>query len=139
MFIHETTLRIRYAETDKMGYVYYGNYAAFYEVARTEMLRSTGLSYRELEEIGVMLPVTDLVCKYYQPARYDDLITIKTYIKEKPLIRIKFEYEIYNEDGVLLNTGYSQLVFVDIAKNKPCRAPQIFLEKMEPFFDTQEN
>lgn len=134
MFTHETTLRIRYAETDKMGYVYYGNYATFYEVARTEMLRSTGISYKELEDIGVMLPVTDLVCKYYQPARYDDLITIKICIKEKPVVRIKFEYEIYNQNGVLLNTGYTQLVFVDMEKNKPCRAPQIFQEKMEAFF-----
>lgn len=134
MFTHETTLRIRYAETDNMGYVYYGNYAAFYEVARTEMLRSTGISYKELEDMGVMLPVTDLVCKYYQPARYDDLITIKTSIKEKPLVRIQFEYEIYNQDGVLLNTGYTQLVFVDKEKSRPCRAPQIFQEKMEPFF-----
>lgn len=134
MFTHETNIRIRYAETDQMGYVYYGNYAALYEVARTEMLRSTGLSYRELEEIGVMLPVTDLVCKYYQPARYDDLITVKVIIREKPLIRIKFEYEVYNEAGVLLNTGYTQLVFVDMAKNRPCRAPQVFLDNMEPFF-----
>ncbi|MBD1420073.1 acyl-CoA thioesterase [Sphingobacterium chuzhouense] len=134
MFTHETTLRIRYAETDQMGYVYYGNYASFYEVARTEMLRSTGISYKELEDIGVMLPVTDLVCKYYQPARYDDLITVKTYIKEKPVIRIKFEYEIYNQDGVLLNTGYTQLVFVDMEKNRPCRAPKIFQDKMEAFF-----
>ncbi|HLS94954.1 acyl-CoA thioester hydrolase [Sphingobacterium allocomposti] len=136
MFAHETTLRIRYAETDQMGYVYYGNYAAFYEVARTEMLRSTGISYKELEEIGVMLPVTDLTCKYYQPARYDDLITIKTYIREKPTVRIKFEYEIYNEDGLLLNTGYTQLVFVDMEKNRPCRAPQIFQERMERYFGT---
>lgn len=134
MFTHETNIRIRYAETDQMGYVYYGNYAALYEVARTEMLRSTGLSYRELEEMGVMLPVTDLVCKYYQPARYDDLITVKVIIREKPLIRIKFEYEVYNEAGVLLNTGYTQLVFVDMAKNRPCRAPQVFLDNMEPFF-----
>ncbi|PRD47907.1 acyl-CoA thioesterase [Sphingobacterium haloxyli] len=137
MFTHETQLRIRYAETDKMGYVYYGNYAAFYEVARTEMLRSTGISYKELEALGVMLPVTDLVCKYYQPARYDDLITIKTYIKEKPVVRIQFEYEIYNQNGILLNTGYTQLVFVDMAKNKPCRAPQIFQEKMEPYFRSE--
>ncbi|HLT89094.1 MAG TPA: thioesterase family protein [Sphingobacterium sp.] len=137
MFTHETTLRIRYAETDKMGYVYYGNYATFYEVARTEMLRSTGISYKELEDIGVMLPVTDLVSKYYQPARYDDLITIKTYIKEKPVVRIKFEYEIYNQNGVLLNTGYTQLVFVDMKKNKPCRAPQIFQKKIDRYFRSE--
>lgn len=134
MFVHETTIRTRYAETDQMGYVYYGNYASFYEVARTEMLRSTGISYRELEEMGVMLPVTDLTCKYMQPARYDDLITVKTYIRERPNVRIKFEYEVFNEDGLLLNTGSTQLVFVDMKKNRPCRAPDIFQEKMAPYF-----
>ncbi|MCC2599316.1 acyl-CoA thioesterase [Sphingobacterium sp. FBM7-1] len=134
MFAHETKIRIRYAETDKMGYVYYGNYASFYEVARNEMLRSTGITYKDLEDMGIMMPVTDLVCKYHQPARYDDLITIKVYIKERPMVRIQFEYEIYNQNGVLLNTGYTQLVFVDMEKNRPCRAPQIFQEKMEPFF-----
>lgn len=134
MFAHETKIRIRYAETDKMGYVYYGNYASFYEVARNEMLRSTGITYKDLEDMGVMMPVTDLICKYHHPARYDDLITIKVYIKERPMVRIQFEYEIYNQNGVLLNTGYTQLVFVDMEKNRPCRAPQIFQEKMEPFF-----
>ncbi|WP_437922007.1 acyl-CoA thioesterase [Sphingobacterium sp. LRF_L2] len=136
MFIHETKIRIRYAETDQMGYVYYGNYASFYEVGRTEMLRSTGITYKELEEMGVMLPVTDLHCKYYQPARYDDLLTIKTYIREKPLVRIKFEHEIFNEVGTLLNTGSTQLVFVDMKKNRPCKAPLVFQEKMEVFFGT---
>lgn len=134
MFTHETTIRTRYAETDQMGYVYYGNYASFYEVARTEMLRSTGITYRELEEMGVMLPVTDLTCKYMQPARYDDLITVKTYIRERPNVRIKFEYEVFNEEGLLLNTGSTQLVFVDMKKNRPCKAPQIFQEKMAPYF-----
>lgn len=136
MFIHETKIRTRYAETDQMGYVYYGNYASFYEVARTEMLRSTGICYKDLEEMGVMLPVTDLTCKYMQPARYDDLITVKTYIRERPTVRIKFEYEVFNENGVLLNTGSTQLVFVDMQKNRPCRAPQIFQEKMDAYFGT---
>ena len=134
MFIHESTIRIRYAETDQMGYVYYGNYASFYEVARTEMLRSTGITYKQLEEMGVMMPVMDLTCKYYQPARYDDLITIKTSIKERPNIRLKFEYEIFNQQGVLLNTGSTQLVFVNMKRNRPCKAPDIFQEKMEPYF-----
>ncbi|QBQ40240.1 acyl-CoA thioesterase [Sphingobacterium psychroaquaticum] len=134
MFTHETQIRIRYAETDQMGYVYYGNYASFYEVARTEMLRSTGFSYKELEEMGVMMPVMDLTCKYYQPARYDDLITIRTTIKERPLVRLMFEYEIFNEQGTLLNTGSTQLVFVDMKKNRPCKAPQIFQDKMDAFF-----
>lgn len=134
MFVHESTIRIRYAETDQMGYVYYGNYASFYEVARTEMLRSTGITYKQLEEMGVMMPVMDLTCKYYQPARYDDLITIKTSIKERPNIRLKFEYEIFNQQGILLNTGSTQLVFVNMKRNRPCKAPDIFQEKMEPYF-----
>lgn len=134
MFIHETNLRVRYAETDQMGYVYYGNYASFYEVARTEMLRSTGISYKELEEMGVMLPVTDLRSKYIKPAHYDDLITIRTIIKEKPLVRLSFDYEIFNESGDLLNTGSTQLVFVDMKKNRPCKAPQVFLDKIDVYF-----
>lgn len=135
MFVYETQLRVRYAETDQMGYVYYGNYAAFYEVARTEMLRSTGISYKELEEMGVMLPVTDLQSQFKHAAHYDELLTIKTFIKEKPLVRIKFEYEVYNEAGLLINSGFTQLVFVDSAKKRPCRAPAVFLDKISPYFD----
>lgn len=134
MFVFETKLRVRYAETDQMGYMYYGNYASFYEVARTEMLRSTGISYKELEEMGVMLPVLELQSRFIHPAHYDDLITIKTYIKEKPVVRIKFDYELFNEQGMLINEGYTQLVFVDMQKNKPCRAPAIFDEKIRKYF-----
>ncbi len=134
MFSYIHQVRVRYAETDNMGYVYYGNYAAYYEVARTEMLRSTGISYKELEEMGVMLPVIELHCNYIKPAKYDDLISINIYIREKPGIRIKFEYELFNEEGELLNTGSTQLVFVDMERNRPCRPPAIFQEKMAPFF-----
>ena len=134
MFVFEYKIRIRYAETDQMGYVYYGNYAAFYEVARTEMLRQTGISYKQLEDDGVMLPVIELHTRYFQPARYDDLITIRTTIRERPGVRIKFEYDVFNEQGDLLNSGMTQLVFVDIKKNKPCRAPQIFQDKMDVYF-----
>lgn len=135
MFVHEEKVRVRYAETDQMGYVYYGNYAAYYEVARTEMLRKTGFSYRELEDMGVMMPVLDMSIKYHQPAKYDELLTIKVIIKEKPSVRIKFDYEVYNENGDLLNTGMTQLVFVDMKRNRPCRAPEVFMEKMTPYFD----
>ncbi|WP_312137768.1 thioesterase family protein [Sphingobacterium sp.] len=134
MFSYKHQVRVRYAETDNMGYVYYGNYAAYYEVARTEMLRSTGISYKELEDMGVMLPVIELHSQYIKAAKYDDLITINIYIREKPGIRIKFEYELFNEDGELLNTGSTQLVFVDMERNRPCRPPAIFQEKMAPFF-----
>ncbi len=134
MYVFEHKIRVRYAETDQMGYVYYGNYAAFYEEARTEMLRRTGISYKELEDMGVMLPVIELHTKYFQPALYDDLITIKTTIRERPGVRIKFEYEVFNEQGDLLNSGMTQLVFVDIKKNRPCKAPQIFQDKMDVYF-----
>lgn len=135
MFVHEEKIRVRYAETDQMGYVYYGNYAAYYEVARTEMLRKTGFSYKELEEMGVMMPVLEMNIKYSQPAKYDELLTVKVIIKEKPSVRIKFEYEVYNEEGIILNTGNTQLVFVDMARNRPCKAPKVFMKKMEPYFD----
>jgi acyl-CoA thioester hydrolase len=135
MFVHEEKIRVRYAETDQMGYVYYGNYAAYYEVARTEMLRKTGFSYKELEEMGVMMPVLEMNIKYSQPAKYDELLTVKVIIKEKPSVRIKFEYEVYNEEGIILNTGNTQLVFVDMARNRPCKAPEVFMKKMEPYFD----
>ncbi|WP_149915534.1 acyl-CoA thioesterase [Sphingobacterium cavernae] len=135
MFVHEEKIRVRYAETDQMGYVYYGNYAAYYEVARTEMLRKTGFSYKELEEMGVMMPVLEMNIKYSQPAKYDELLTIKVIIKEKPSVRIKFEYEVYSEAGILLNTGNTQLVFVDMVRNRPCKAPNVFMQKMEPYFD----
>ena len=135
MFVHEEKIRVRYAETDQMGYVYYGNYAAYYEVARTEMLRKTGFSYKELEEMGVMMPVLEMNIKYSQPAKYDELLTIKVIIKEKPSVRIKFEYEVYDEAGTLLNIGNTQLVFVDMARNRPCKAPEVFMQKMEPYFD----
>ncbi len=134
MFHYQHQIRVRYAETDNMGYVYYGNYATYYEVARTEMLRSTGISYKQLEEMGVMLPVIELNCKFNKAAKYDDLVTINIYIREKPGIRIKFEYELFNESGELLNTGSTQLVFVDMERNRPCKPPQIFMDKMAPFF-----
>ena len=135
MYSSETKFRVRYADTDQMGYMYYGNYASYYEVARTEMLRSTGIAYKELEDMGIMLPVADLQSKYILPAKYDDLITVKTYIRERPGVRIKFEYEMYNEAGVLLNKGMTTLVFVDMQSNRPCRPPAVFEEKMKPYFD----
>ncbi|RKO69955.1 acyl-CoA thioesterase [Sphingobacterium puteale] len=135
MFVFDHQIRVRYAETDQMGYVYYGNYAAFYEIARTEMLRSTGISYKELEEMGIMLPVTEMKTKYLKPGRYDDLITIRVTIRKKPAVRIIFEYELFNESGELLNQGETTLVFVNMEKNKPCMPPQIFLDKMSKYFN----
>ena len=124
---HSTQLRVRYAETDQMGYVYYGNYATYFEVARVEFLRNLGLSYKKMEQDGVMLPVLKLEVNYHKPAKYDDLLTIKTSIKKKPLVKIEFDFEIYNENEELLTTGYTSLVFIDMAKNKPTKAPKEIL------------
>jgi len=135
MFVFDHQIRVRYAETDQMGYVYYGNYAAFYEIARTEMLRSTGISYKELEEMGVMLPVTEMKTKYLKPGKYDDLITIRVTIRQKPAVRIIFEYELFNESGELLNQGETTLGFDNMEKNRPCMPPQVFLDKMSNYFN----
>ncbi|HNQ00352.1 MAG TPA: thioesterase family protein, partial [Bacteroidia bacterium] len=124
MYTSEVQVRVRYAETDQMGYVYYGNYAAYFEVARVEALRSLGFSYKKLEEDGVMLPVLDFSVKYFKPAYYDDLLIIKTIIREMPQARIKFEYEIYNEHELLLNSATTTLVFINKSTNRPCPAPE---------------
>jgi len=96
MFSHETKIRVRYAETDKMGYVYYGHYATYYEIGRVETFRKLGLSYKKLEESGVMMPVLDLKIKFIKPAKYDDLLIIRTVIRKLPTVRIHFEYEIFS-------------------------------------------
>ena len=99
MFTSTTQIRVRYAETDKMGYVYYGNYAQYYEVGRVEGLRDLGLSYRAMEDAGILLPVMEYQIKYFKPAYYDDLLTIKTTILELKGARIFFEYETLNQQG----------------------------------------
>ncbi len=135
MFTHSTKLRVRYGETDQMGYMYYGNYAEWYEVGRVEMLRSLGMSYQSMEDSGIMMPVLELKCKYIKPAFYDQEITIKVTIEKMPGIRIHFLYELYNEKEELINLGETTLVFVDIAKNKPCMPSDEFLNKMKPYFN----
>lgn len=134
MFISETKIRVRYAETDQMGFVYYGNYPQYYEVGRTEALRSLGTSYKDLEEFGVMMPVIDMNVKYIKSGRYDDLLTIRTTVHEVPETRMKFTYEIFNEAGVLLNIGETTLIFLSKERNRPVRCPEwmqnLFREKM---------
>lgn len=134
MYISETTVRVRYSETDKMGYVYYGNYTHYYEVGRVEAMRQLGTSYKEMEDGGIMLPVYTCNIKYLKPALYDDLLVIKTTIKELPAARIVFNYEIYNQKNELLNVADTTLVFIDMKTNKPCPAPGSFMEKIKKFF-----
>ena len=134
MYTHSTKIRVRYGETDQMGYAYYGNYAQYYEVGRVEMLRSLGMDYAGMERDGVMLPVLALNCKFIKPALYDQEITIRTTVSELPGIRIHFKYELFNADEELINIGDTTLVFVDMKKNKPCQPPEDFMERLKVWF-----
>jgi acyl-CoA thioester hydrolase len=116
-----------------MGYVYYGNYATYFEVARAESIRSLGLSYKEIEEEGVIMPVLENYSKYLRPARYDDELIIKISISKFPDIRIRYDYRIYKEE-VLIHKGYTVLVFVDRDTGKPCEMPEILAKTIESFF-----
>jgi len=130
MFRNETKIRVRYSETDQMGYVYYGNYAQYLEVGRVEWLRSFGVSYKSMEESGIMLPVTQMKVNYLKPAKYDDLLTVVTRLKKNPLVKIIFDFEIFNNEKELLTTAEVTLVFIDMKKNKPTKAPQSLLDKL---------
>lgn len=134
MYQSETKIRVRYGETDQMGYVYYGNYLSYYEVARVESLRQLGLSYKELEAMGIMMPVLENHSKYIEPARYDDEIRIVTTIREKPGVRIRFEYQIFDESGKLIHEGETRLVFIQMNTGKPCRPPEVFMKVLQPYF-----
>lgn len=135
MIRNQTNIRVRYGETDQMGYVYYGNYAQFFEVGRVEWLRALGVSYKSLEESGIMLPVIQLNINYMKPAKYDDLLTITTIMTKKPLVKIEFDFEVHNENNELLTTGYTSLVFMDMKKNKPIKAPQYLLNQIYAQFN----
>ena len=128
------SFRVRYAETDQMGYVYYGNYAAYYEMGRVELLRTLGTSYREMEESGVMLPVRDLSIRYKRPAVYDEELSLTTTMKEMPDKRIHFAYELKNQADDLLNTAETTLVFVDKQTNRIVSVPPFVEKLMQPYF-----
>jgi len=130
----ETTVRVRYGETDQMGYVYYGYYAMYYEVARVESLRQLGLTYKELEDGGVMMPVLENKSKYFSPALYDDELRIVTTLKEKPSVKITFYYEIFNSSGKLIHEGETLLAFVNKNTGRPCRPPEHFQNVLKPYF-----
>lgn len=136
MFVHEVKgIRVRYADTDQMGYVYYGNYARYYEIGRVEALRSLDFHYKAMEDSGVMMPVYESHFKYLKPARYDDELNILVRIEELPGVRIRFSYEIRNQDRILLNTGDTTLVFQRKDTGKLCPAPEKLLEKLKPYFE----
>ena len=140
MYISSTQIRVRYGETDQMGFLYYGNYALYYEVGRAEAIRQLGFTYRELEDMGIQMPVIELNAQYFRPALYDDLITVKTLLKEIPIgTKIQFHSELYNEAGILLNKGITTLVFYDPVQKKKVSMHAELHRRLIPYFNTSEN
>ncbi|MES2003566.1 MAG: thioesterase family protein [Bacteroidota bacterium] len=138
MYEHITTVRVRYAETDQMDIVYYGNYAQYFEVGRAECIRELGFTYKKMEEMGVRMPVVSMEAQFLRPAHYDDLITIKTILKELPLKHeIEFHHEVYNERKKLLTKGKVVLFFIDNQTGKRIGLPDDLKEKLTPFFTDQ--
>jgi acyl-CoA thioester hydrolase len=135
MYHSSTKIRVRYGETDQMGYLYYGCYALYYEVGRAEAIRELGFTYRELEESGIVMPVVELKAQYFRPALYDNLITVNTILKELPDgPKITFHSELYNEEEQLLNKGTTTLVFYDPKEKQKMEMPGQLLERLRPFF-----
>lgn len=132
-FSNKTKLRVRYGETDQMGYCYYGNYAQYFEVGRVEAMRSVGMSYREMEERGIMLPVSDFTVKYHVPARYDDELIITTSIVSVKGARLLFYYEIHNENEDLVAKAHTTLVFVSVNNMRPVKAPDDFIGLLKKY------
>ena len=134
MYTHEIKVRVRYAETDKMGFVYYGNYATYFEVARVEMLRSLGISYKDLEDEGTLLPVVNFSINYKSPAHYDDELVIKTTIDSEPSAKIRFEYSVLKNDKELASAE-TTLVFVNSKTMRPTRCPDKLAELFKKYFN----
>ena len=135
MYISTTEIRVRYAETDQMNVVYHGNYAQYFEVGRGDSIRNLGLTYKDMEAMGVIMPIVDFQAKFLRPAHYDDLLTIKTMLKELPTDhKIEYHQEVYNQHGKLLTIGRVVLYFIDANTKQKTNMPQKFMEIIQPFF-----
>jgi acyl-CoA thioester hydrolase len=134
MFCSETTIRVRYGETDKMGYLYYGHYPEYFEVSRTDMIRLFGLSYKEIEDRGIIMPVRSMKVEYKRPAHYDELLVVKSCLKSLPEIKLDIDYEIVNARYQVICTGNTVLAFVDLHTGRPRRAPDFFIKAVEKYF-----
>ena len=125
-----SSFRVRYGETDQIGVVYHGNYAQYFELGRTEWLRSLGITYKDMEISGIMLPVISLKCNFIKSALYDDVLTVETKLKKEPLVKIEFDYLIRNKNKEILCTGNTVLAFMDMKTNKPIKCPDTLLKKL---------
>lgn len=137
MIYTNTSIRVRYGETDPMKYVYYGNYAEYFEVARVELFRNLGMSYDEIEKRGIFLPVSEYKIKYLRPGLYDQLLEIHTYVKKIPGVKIEFDYEIYNEEKVKITEASTTLFFLDAETNKIVKCPDYLMELIMKKWENQ--
>ena len=136
MFSTETQIRVRYAETDQMGVVYHGNYIPYFESSRAEAIRQLGYTYADMEKMGIIMPVIDVHCRYFRPAKYDDLLTVKAILKELPIHhKIEFHHEVYNEANELLVIGKIILYFMEATGMKRTTMPSPLLQKLQPYFN----
>jgi acyl-CoA thioester hydrolase len=136
MFNSETNIRVRYSETDQMNVVYHGNYAQYFEVARAEAIREMGITYKEMEEMGIVMPIVELHTKFLRPAKYDDLLTIKTQLRELPTDhRVEFHHEVYNDEGKLLTIGRVVLYFLDAKAMARSVMPAALANHLLPYFN----
>jgi acyl-CoA thioester hydrolase len=135
MFVHESTVKVRYVETDQMGVVHHSNYAQYYELARTECFEAcSGMTYESMEADGVMLPILEFQSKFLKPAFYNQTLTIKSIVSELPTVRLTVDYEIYNDNKELINTGKTTLVFVNKETRRPCQPPESFMKNVRSYF-----
>jgi len=136
MFVKETKIRVRYAETDQMNVVYHGNYAQYFETARAESIRELGFTYKEMEAMDIIMPIVEIHIKYIRPAHYDDLLTVKAILKELPTDhRIEFHHEVYNEKEKLLTVGRAVLYFINSKTKERTKMPEVLYEKVKSFFE----
>jgi acyl-CoA thioester hydrolase len=136
MFVYESKVKVRYVETDQMGVVHHSNYAQYYELARTECFEAcSGMTYESMEADGVMLPILELQSKFLKPALYNQVLTIKSIVKDLPTVRLRVDYEIYNEANELINTGQTTLVFVNKETRRPCQPPENFMKNVRQYFN----
>lgn len=131
MNFDEIPIRVRYGETDQMGVVHHGNYALYLEMGRTEWLRKKGISYKQMEDDGIMLPVISMNLKFKKSALYDEVIKVKTILQKSPSVKIEFEYEIYNDSGDVLVTANTVLAFIDMKTKRPIKCPDYIMEKLK--------
>lgn len=131
MITYDAKIRVNYKDTDQMGIVHHSNYIVYYEMARIEALRAWGMPYSEMEKNGIISPILEIGSKYIFPAYFDEVLTVRVIVEEIPMVRFKVRYELYNEEGRLINTGHTWLGFLDATTRRPCRAPQYFVDRLK--------